>query len=60
MLIITQSSLGDWCVVQSRVLMRYIDLRVVILKWRRLLSLAEVRFEAHHDAHPGVALGDSY
>ena len=57
-LIIIQSSFGVWCVVQSRVLMRYIDLRVVIIKWRRLVSLAEVRLEALADAQQRVALGD--
>jgi hypothetical protein len=35
--------------------MKYIDLRVVILKRRRLVSLAEVQLEALADAHPRVA-----
>jgi hypothetical protein len=52
MLTITYSDFAVWCVVQSRELMRYIDLSVAILKWRRL---GEVRLEALADTHPGDA-----
>jgi hypothetical protein len=54
MLTITQSNFDVWCVLQCRVLMRYIYLSIVILKWRRL---GEVRIETFADTHLGVASG---